>query len=583
MANLFSSAPLAMGMGFFTACAYLALLSQERVVGVWQAAVWVAAQALTTANGEFLAFRGAKAKGEPALRRRWVRAYLAASVIAGLVWTVGAMSLFPPATPPQAWLLVVFLLAQACGAALGASGLESAAFAYILPVTLPMGVWFVAQGDERNLEYGLVTFLFVAALSALVHQSNRSARRALELECGREALIEQLRLRTQLAEEASQSKSRFLASASHDLRQPVHALGMFVGALREQRLAPESARLVEHISNSIEGLDSLFASLLDISKLDARALKVNAKSFALGPMLQRMGAEFKLEAADKGIRLKVVPCRRFVRADPVLLETTLRNIVGNALRYTDKGRVLVGSRRRGGRLAIEILDTGRGIGETELEKVFEEFYQVGNPERDRARGLGLGLAIVKRIAALMDCDLEIESELGRGTRVSLFVPLAERPAPERASPPPDAAPEAEGGVIFVIDDEAAIREGMRSLLNAWGYRTLVADSGPQMFGLLAESPLRPDLVVCDLRLRDGEDGVELLQRLRKEFNEEIPGIVVTGDAAPNRAGEAQAESLIVLHKPLTSARLRTAVRTLVARARAPGASEAAAAETAGSE
>ena len=257
----------------------------------------------------------------------------------------------------------------------------------------------------------------------------------------------------------------------------------------------------------------------------------------------------------------------------MLLETILRNVLSNAVRYTDRGRIFVGCRQMDGYARIDVIDTGRGIARRELERVFEEFYQVGNPERDRAKGLGLGLAIVKRIAALIRCEVGIDSKLGRGTRVSVRVPLTE--APPAAAPMAGGVAEAaiRPGVVFVIDDELSIRRAMGALLMSWGHRVVVAGSGPEILGVAAESPLKPDLVICDLRLRERENGIQLMNRLRCEYNDEIPGILMTGDTAPERLAEARQSGYLVLHKPASSAKLRAAMTMLLARRAASDAGE----------
>ena len=243
-----------------------------------------------------------------------------------------------------------------------------------------------------------------------------------------------LRRQKELAEEANLSKSRFLAAASHDLRQPIHALGMFVGALARHPMTDEMRRLVEQIEGSVGAMDGLFNSLLDISKLDAGVVQSHVRSFAIGPLLQRISDEFAGEAQRKGLRLTLCPCSAFVASDPVLLERILRNIVSNAVRYTDQGRILVGC-RRGPRLSVQVWDTGRGIAQADRERVFQEFYQVDNFERDRAKGLGLGLAIVRRLTLLLDHPLELRSQIGRGSVFKLSLPTAQAEAGIEAASP----------------------------------------------------------------------------------------------------------------------------------------------------
>ena len=338
---------------------------------------------------------------------------------------------------------------------------------------------------------------------------------------------------------------------------------MFVGALLDKPLASDSHRLAQQIAGAIETMDGLFQSLLDISKLDAGVVHSRMHELRLGALLERIGSEFQAQAQAKGLTIAVCPSSVVVWTDPVLLENILRNLVSNAVRYTRKGRILIGC-RRGPRVRIEVIDTGVGIAPEHLGKVFEEFYQVGNSERDRRQGLGLGLAIVKRTAALLDCDIEVESELGRGTHVKLYAPLAPaRKTPGAASKPVQGvAPRS--GLIFVVDDDKTIREAMSSLLRGWGHEVVTAETGEQILRLAAGRDDRPDLIICDYRLRNDENGVELMQRLQSEYNADIPGILLTGDTAAGRLAEAQASGFIIMHKPVSSPRLLAAIQAAMA-------------------
>jgi len=249
-------------------------------------------------------------------------------------------------------------------------------------------------------------------------------------------------------------------------------------------------------------------------------------------------------------------------ADVVLLERILRNVISNAVRYTDHGRILVGCRREK-RLWIEIHDTGCGIPVEEQERVFDEFYQVKNPERDRAKGIGLGLAIVKRLAKVLDCSIELRSKPGKGTVFRLGVPVLKVPPalPVRSSKREPIA--RKRGLILVVDDEIAIQEGMRSLLSSWGHDVLAAGSGAGMIEQISKCPFRADLIICDYRLRDGENGIDVIRQLQSEYNEEIPAILITGDTAPDRLAEAMASGLDILHKPVSNLKLHTTVMSLM--------------------
>ena len=487
------------------------------------------------------------------------RLFVGATFLGGLGWGLGSVVLVAPASMEEELFIVLILSALASGTVLALGSYLPATFAHFLPLILPLTLWSVTRGDAMHyFLVGLAVF-YTAGISILAWMYNANLTNSLRLEIEKRNLAFNLQDQMEASERANRAKSQFLASASHDLRQPVHALSMFVGALLEKSMAADSRYIVEQMSGAVESMDGLFNSLLDISKLDAGVIKSHARPFAIRQLLGRMRSEFQAAAERKGLKLVVCDSSLVVDSDPILLENILRNLVANAIKYTKQGNVLIGC-RRGSRLRIEIHDSGIGIPGEQLGRVFEEFYQVGNSERERAHGLGLGLAIVKRTAALIGCDVEMESVPGRGTHVRVFVPMA-RDQMQKA--PPARAPRSrlEPALIFLIDDEATIREAMKGLLEGWGHTVVVAESGKQILEHASDCPRRPDLMICDYRLREDENGIQLMNRLREEYNAEIRGFLLTGDTASGRLVEAEASGYPVLHKPLSSARLLEAIET----------------------
>ena len=260
----------------------------------------------------------------------------------------------------------------------------------------------------------LLMLLYIVAMSGLGIRNNQGFKELVLLRIKASALADDLRKQKELAEQANLAKSHFLAAASHDLRQPIHALGLFVGALRGVQLPPEGIHFVDRIEQSTIAMDSLFSAILDISRLDAGVVEVKLETFAIQPLLARICADQMTEAAQKSIALVQKHCGLTVRTDPLLLERILRNILSNAVRHTDSGRVIVGCRRRNDMVRVELWDTGPGIAVGDRERIFQEYFQLDNPERDREKGLGLGLAIVRRLASLIGCPISLRSEVGRG-------------------------------------------------------------------------------------------------------------------------------------------------------------------------
>lgn len=502
-----------------------------------------------------------RAKAPDADWRFWGWAFTAIALIEGLAWGWASLNLAPATRFDLQMLVQVVVYACAAGAVPAFGSYLPAFFAFYVPTVLPYSVRAAIHGEPLDIATVALSLVYIIGMVGLALRANQNFLEGLRLRFEKERLAESLQAQKDLAEQANLAKSRFLASASHDLRQPMHALSLFVGALRGLEMEDEARRLVGHVEGSVTALDSLFASLLDISRLDAGVVQSNPQSFAIQPLLERICREHAGDAAEKGICLRLLPCSAVVQTDPLLLERILRNLVSNAVRHTDSGRVLVGC-RRGQRLRIEVRDTGRGIPAALSEQVFQEFFQIGNPERDRAKGLGLGLAIVKRLAALLDLPLDFRSVPGRGSVFSIAVPLGR--VPDTLGVPAEPAESAlPRGLILVIDDEVAIQEGMRSLLSSWGHEVIVAGSGAEMLALTATCPTRPDLIICDYRLRAAESGIEVIRRLQSEFNEDIPAVLVTGDSAPERLLEARDSGLMLLHKPVANARLRAAISHLM--------------------
>ena len=402
---------------------------------------------------------------------------------------------------------------------------------------------------------------FVRALNAAERSNVELERRVAEKSA---ALTDQL-ARTQEARDAAQAadraKSRFLAAASHDLRQPLHALGLFAAQLPAHVRDGEGAALAERVRGSVESLDSLLSALLDISKLDAGAVEPRPQAVALDALFARIGSDFAPIALERGLKLAIVPTRRVVRSDPVLLERVVRNLVDNALKYTSRGGVVVGARPRRGEVAIEVHDTGPGIAASERKRVFEEFYQIGNPERDRARGLGLGLAIVRRMADLLGHRVEVVSTPGRGSTFRVIAASDDAARVVHDQAPPVVASALAGRRILVVDDEADVRLGTSTLLASWGSRCVAAATVDE--AIARADGEAPDAMIVDWRLAAGATGLDAVERLRAAFGAAIPALIVSGASAPDDLNRIKATGMPLLHKPVAPAKLRSALAFLL--------------------
>jgi signal transduction histidine kinase/CheY-like chemotaxis protein len=412
----------------------------------------------------------------------------------------------------------------------------------------------------------------------LVGRSARARRLALEVEhqlaserhqrSQAEAERQRLDVLNQALEEANAAKTRFLAAASHDLRQPVQALALNMAALEiESRAAgtPAQHELVQRMGGSLQALSQMFDVLLDISRLDAGIVPVNPQPVALAPLLQRLHGELAASAAARGLRLSLhLPARgatATTTSDPVLLERCLRNLLDNALKYTASGGVLLALRPRRGRWVVQVLDTGIGMAPAVLARACEEFFQADNPGRDRTRGLGLGLAIVQRMLRLLGHGLALASNAGRGTTATVSL---EASAPvARAETVAITSHHDTAGVLAVIDDDTAVREGLASLLQRWGHAVLTgADDAELLAAWQAAGRPAVQALITDLRLAGHRTGLQAVGTLRQAWGTALPALVITGDIAPDRLQALRASGLPWLPKPVMPMRLRGWIASL---------------------
>jgi signal transduction histidine kinase len=369
------------------------------------------------------------------------------------------------------------------------------------------------------------------------------------------------------AERANMAKSRFLAAASHDLRQPMHALMLFVTDLKQRIHYPEVSRIVHNIETSVSAMVSLFNALLDISRLDAGVLHANPVDFPIKNLFDRLRVEFSGTARAKDIEFSVMPCKQIVCTDPLLLERIIVNLVSNAVRYTTRGGVVVGCRRQRDSVRIEVWDSGPGVPLERQRDIFQEFFQLSNPERDRSKGLGLGLAIVERMAKLIGARVRLRSVVGKGSVFYLSVPLgsAARVVRERTEAAELTGQALAGTFVVVIDDEGPILEGMRGLLAGWQCEVAAVESEALALSVVEQAGKAPDVIISDYRLREEANGIDVIRALRARFGDSIPGILVTGDTAPDRLREAEQSGFYLIHKPVRPAKLRTLLTHLVTR------------------
>jgi signal transduction histidine kinase/ActR/RegA family two-component response regulator len=439
------------------------------------------------------------------------------------------------------------------------------------------GVQWLAHGNRSVA----VNITDDTEIGELQRGFNAAAAAVLDVQRGMERDIE--RATTELAhknaalEAASVARARFLAAASHDLRQPLYALTLFSSGLAVDERDPARLDRIAHIQECVEALDNLFSELLDLSRLETGAMTVDLRSFPLDEVFEEVSRNFRMLAEQHGLRLVVRPTAIWVRSDRTMVARMLNNLVSNALRYTMEGGVLVGARLRDGRVRVDVWDTGSGIADEHRERVFEEFYRVdGQPGNERddgpRRGLGLGLATVRRLAELVGSTMVLKSRPRQGSLFSFELPTTIDPGTPSLAATPRLSRDVAGLRILVIDDEAAILSGIHFLLGSWGCDVNVAEDGDQAMEIAGESPFPPDLVISDLRLGNDENGLDVLARLDRHFGRRtdgpapFPRLLITGETRSERLREIEMAEIDVLYKPVSPDDLRDAIVALTRRA-----------------
>ena len=422
--------------------------------------------------------------------------------------------------------------------------------------------------SNRMPDGGLVTTFTDITPSVKSAEALERANATLERRV-RERTGELTRLNAELArakaeaDDANVSKTRFIAAASHDILQPLNAARLYVTSLIERQRQndgeSEDADLVSNIDASLDAVEEIFTALLDISRLDTGAMQPEIGDFRIDELLQRLEVEFAPLARAKNLDLEFMPCSLSVRSDRRLLRRLLQNLISNAIKYTPSGRVLVGCRRHGAKLRLEVYDTGIGIPQSKRRAVFKEFHRLDQGARV-ARGVGLGLSIVERIARVLDCEVALKSAVGRGSRFSIEVPRlsgVDGPARPRSAPRLNVG-RLDGTVVLCIDNERAILDGMETLLGGWGCRTLIADGLAEALAAIEGSGLEPDGLLVDYHL-DGANGIAAIAELRRRVGRQIPAILITADRSLHVREEARGEGAHLLNKPIKPASLRALI------------------------
>ena len=542
-----------------------------------QVIAWALLDGLVALGGLLLFRARPRASASTSAFTRHARLLVVLALVLGSMWGYFAWVFMKTSEPHTTNLVIGALAGLNAGGMVLFSAVLPVSFIFLLTSVTPVAVVLLGSSVPADQLMGLATLTYLVTMLGFGYQAARSVRQSIDLRFANADLVERLRDQTQRAvearqvaedalldaETANQAKGVFLAAASHDLRQPLHALGLFAGTLAGTGLSSRQRVLLGQIDASAQAASDMLSTLLDFSKVDAGVITPRPHPFALQPMLDRLVQEFTPEAQVQGLALRTRPTPAVAVADLALVERIVRNLLSNALRYTERGGVLVGCRLRGvrgERVVIEVWDTGVGIPRHQQKAIFQEFHQLGNAERDRRKGLGLGLAIVDGLARAMSVSVTVASVPGRGSVFRLVLPRsrdAVMPMPVPIAYEGDLG----GARVLVVDDDEAVRSAMADLLTQWGAWCEVAESGPQAEALLTR--FKPQVVLADYRLRGPSNGREVIERVRLHARRAIPGVLVTGDTSAERLREAQASGAVLLHKPVPAAQLHAVLADLL--------------------
>lgn len=529
------------------------------VIGPYKASIWFAIAsamiAITIAQPRLFTPPGITAVNTQA----YLSVHTVISGITGAVWGIGAAWMADPDVLVSVYTSVIMVVTITLGGISPQSAFRRSYVALATMTMLPFAAWilFAAPWPVNANGIGVViAYAFFMAVSARVEIGTReliAAKRNIEL-------TDELRRQRDAVQKANEEKTRFLAATSHDLAQPLHAQGFYLSALREKTKDPEALALIDKVSASWRSLGQLLDGLVEINRLDAGAVVPSLTAIDLQSHAERVIQGFEGRASEKNIKLSVKGTRVNVRADAALLSRVIGNLLSNAIKFTPEGgEVSVYWSTSGVKARLTISDTGGGIPPEALHSVFDEYVQLGNPERNREKGLGLGLSIVRRLADLMGVTATLDSTPGKGTQAVLEIPLAAEEG-ELTADVEKLASEDRRRIsslkVLIVDDEEAIRLSMSEVLTSWGCEVYCTDGRGDVIEFLDRMDATPDVIIADHRLGSHTDGSHVIEKVRGELNDLVPAILMTGDSGLTQSLE-EAAATQLLFKPIDPVALRT--------------------------
>jgi len=491
------------------------------------------------------------------------RQFDVSAIVVGCMWGFAGFCLFPAGEPAKQ-LFLTFVMGGMSLSAVGTQGMRLlTCYASIIPGMTPLAVRYVMEPGSTGLISGGLIFAYIIVLVSLARKINDFMLRAFKLQIEKDGLLQDLQAQAveienakAEAEEANLSKSRFLAQASHDLRQPLHAINLFIESLPEAKTKAEEERIIARVRQSLDVLTKLFDSLLDVTLLDTGGINIRTQVFRPTDIIREVVRDFALVAEACSVELKVAPSSLAVKADPVLTRRMLQNLISNAIRHSEGGTVLIGCRRRGGMVSIDVIDNGAGIAVADQTRVFSEFTRLDSVRMgtESSPGLGLGLSIVKRVADQLGLHVHLISKPSKGSVFSIrgFQRAKLDEAPARSRPRPTPAGLVDGASLFVLDDDFDTLEATKLLLERWGCRVQISQDWSD--AMTAEF----DVLICDYELSVEVSGIDVVKRLRAK-DPNVAAVMISGNTSKDLRLAAEQLAIPLLHKPIRPAQLRSAL------------------------
>jgi signal transduction histidine kinase len=494
---------------------------------------------------------------------------VACALVSGLIW---ASSVWVLGAPAQYHLQVVVMfacLAIATGGAFATVASKRTAYSIFIPPVLAPFVFGVTHEGRYYHSVGVMSLVYGVILARMIYILNGQFRRQIEVREENTALLDELRRRTAEAEAANEAKSRFLIAASHDLRQPMQVIVLRAQALADLPMTSMARDAANHLNDAVGTLHGLFDALLDVSRLDAGAIETAIQPVSLQGLFARLEQNYAEVTQQSAIDWRVVPTNLWVASDERHLERILRQLLDNAVRHAIRRSITLSARLIENDVIIDVSDTGPGVPRDKHADIFKEFVQLDNPQRDRSRGLGLGLAIADRLARLLGHRIELESEPGQGSSFRVIATQAQsvpsvKPAPAaRVNAPP-----LDGVLVALLDDTADVLHMLEVTLQRWHCETVAATHSDQLTQALLQRGRHPDVLICDYRLAEPNNGIQVIEQMRNALGITCPAFLVTGDIEVVQDERLSTLNITILRKPVRVATLRDAVRNAVPREKA---------------